>query len=275
MALAATPDYFKTMGTPLLAGREFSDADRLGANSTVIVNEEFGRVSGLGLGVVGRTVDLPGGRRTIVGVVRDILLAGPTDRPQPHVYLPFDQLPTGPGFMTFVVRLRGNTRGDLPILRNALQQIDPTVPVHDVKTLDQLLTDHLARPQFYTTGSLVLAAFALLVSMIGLYGITSHAVTQRMKEIGIRIAIGAYPGSVRRRVILQGLRPVLIGASLGLVAVYFSAPLLAYLLPSARAAGPWDVLASTVVPTISGVLALWAATGRITRSDPVATLRAD
>jgi putative ABC transport system permease protein len=161
------------------------------------------------------------------------------------------------------------------MLRNALQQIDPTVPVHDVKTLDQRLSDHLARPQFYTTGSLVLAALALLVSMIGLYGITLHAVTQRMKEIGIRIAIGADPGSVRRHVILQGLRPVLVGTCVGLVGVYFSAPVLAYLLPSARTAGPWDVVASTLVPILSGVLALWAATGRITRSDPVATLRTD
>ena len=279
-SLAATPDYFRTMGTTVVAGREFSEADRFEASDVAVVNEEFARITGLGLNVVGRTVEVSSGSnastaRTIVGVVRTVRLRGPSSELEPQIYVPFDQTRSGPGFMTFVARVRGDAESYLATVRQAVQQIDPAIPVYDVKTLDQRLAEHLARPRFYTAGILFLTGFALLVSIIGIYGVTSDSVMQRTKEIGIRIAVGASPPRVRRRLIWEGLAPVVLGVGLGVAGTYASTPLLFYLIPSATAADVWAVTASVLVTIVGGSMALWAATGRATQAAPLASLRTD
>ncbi len=274
-ALAATPDYFRTMGTTVVAGREFSPGDRREAGGVAVVNEEFARIAGLGVNVVGRTVEVRGGPKTIVGMVRTIRLRGPTSELEPQIYTPFDQDQGGPGFATFVARVRGDAESYLGAVRQAVQQIDPAIPVYDVKTLDQRLADHLARPRFYTTGILFLTGFALLVSVVGIYGVMSYSVLQRTKEIGIRIAVGASPTRMRRQLVREGVVPVGVGVCVGIAGVFASTPLLTHLLPSAEVVGTWIVGGSALVLAIVGGVALWAATGRVTQTAPLTSLRTD
>jgi putative ABC transport system permease protein len=275
LILATTPDYFRTMGINILAGRDFSPADRGSATEVALVNEEFSRMSGLGLGVVGRKVEIPGGTKVIVGVVSTTRLRGPGAEPEAQLYVPFDQLRSGPGAITFVARVRGAGSVAVPVIRDAVQQIDSAIPVYDMKTLEQRLRDHLARPRFYTVGVLWLTAFALLVSLIGIYGITSHAVLQQTKEIGIRIAVGASPQRVRWRLIGRGLLPLLVGSGLGVLGIYAATPLLTYLVPSPSGASAANVAWSIAVAVVGGAGALLLATHRVTHADPLCALRYD
>ncbi len=215
----ATPDYFRTMGIELLAGRDFAASDRAGTQRVVIVNQEFAHESGLDLRVLGRTVQtryLGQAVSRIVGVVRTVKLGGPTVQPGPQIYFPFAQQP--PGFMTFVARVRGDAAAYLPALRDAVQQVDPAIPVYDVKTLNQRLADNLAQSRFYTLAMGFLAGFALLLAAIGIYGTATYAVEQRTKEIGVRLAVGAPAAAVRGMLARQSLAPMALGLLAGAAA---------------------------------------------------------
>jgi hypothetical protein len=216
--MLVSPGYFRTMGTPLIEGREFTESDRGGAEAVVIVTEEFARAYG-NQKLVGRRVDLrPQGApryATIVGVVRSQRFLGPESDPWEVIFRPMDQYDQW--FATFVAKVRGNPERYLAACRNAVQGTDRGVPVFDVKTLDQRLADALARPRFYTTAIVFLACFALLVAAIGAYGAASHSVSQRTHEIGIRIAVGGPPGRVRGMVFRQSMAPVCVGVVAGLL----------------------------------------------------------
>ena len=162
---AATPDYFRTMGTRIVEGRDFNDTDQDQSDRVAIVNEEFVRKLGIGPHAVGRTLttrwptDKP---IAIVGVIRNVLALGPDSKPSAQVFLA-EQF--GFGYITFVARVHGPAEPYLAVCRDAVQQVDRQVPVYDVKTLDQRLSDTLARPRFYTTAVLFFGGFALLLAV--------------------------------------------------------------------------------------------------------------
>jgi ABC-type antimicrobial peptide transport system permease subunit len=264
------------MGTPVIEGREFEERDRTGAESVVIVNEEFAR----GLGdrrLVGRRINLAwrGAPQyaTIIGIVRSQRFSGPESTPSAQVFRPMDQYHQA--FATFVAKVRGRPELYLAACRDAVQGTDRGVPVYDVKTLDQRLADALARPRFYTTAIVFLASFALLVAAIGAYGAASHSVSQRTHEIGIRIAVGGPPGRVRAMVFRQSMVPVCVGVVAGLLGAAGLGRFLKHFMASAEPAGIWVCGSAAIVITTATACAIWTATSRVVRTDPTAALRVE
>ncbi|MBS1876656.1 MAG: ABC transporter permease [Acidobacteria bacterium] len=275
VTISATPDYFRTLGTGIVEGREFTAADRASSEPVIVVNEEFARSFEGGPHLAGRRIwDWQGKRHyTVVGVAKTVQLFGPGSPAGPQAFLPFEQAP--PSFATFVARVRGNAGDYLAVCRDAVRQADPRIPVYDEKTLDQRLADNLARPRFYTTAITFLAGFALLVAVIGIYGAASYAITQRTKEIGVRVAVGARMTDVRLMLLRQGMWPVAAGVAMGVGGTLAFGRFIKNLIASAPnpELGTWAPAAGVLAAT--GAIAVWVASRRLLRMDPSAALRAD
>jgi hypothetical protein len=269
-----SPDYFRTMGTPLIEGREFAETDREGAEQVVIVNEEFAKAY-RNQRLVGRRIYLePAGKyATIVGVVRSQRFQGPEAEPWAVIFRPLEQYEQI--FTTFVAKVRGKPEGYLAACRDAVQGTDRGVPVYDLKTLDQRLADAVARPRFYTTAIVFLAGFALLVAAIGAYGAASHTVSQQRHEIGIRIAVGGPPGRVRGMVFCQSMAPVSAGILAGLSGAAGSGRFLKHLMASAEPTGLLMSGSAAIAIGAATACAIWIATSRVVRTDPTAALRVE
>ena len=211
-----TPEYFATIGTPVIAGRDFADADREGLEPVVIVNQDFIGKSG-STDVIGRELSYPQSKTKlrIVGVVRTPPPDNNPMKDSPMVYFPVSQSNTE--FMTFVARVRGEPEPYLAISRDAIQQVDRSVPVYDAQTLEKRFDDYLVKPRFYTTCIAFFGGFALLLAVIGIYGVASYSIAQRTQEIGVRIAVGASPGVVRGMLMRESLWPLAIGMAAGLL----------------------------------------------------------
>jgi ABC-type antimicrobial peptide transport system permease subunit len=279
----SAPGYFRAMGTEIVAGRDFTATDVNGSMPVAIVDEDFARP--LGTRMVGRKVMLDFGRGntwtyTVVGVVRTIhmnhsIVHGGL---RAQIYFPFEQPRGGvggPGYMTFVARVHGDAAEYLPVLRDAMQQVDGSIPVYDVKTLDQRLGDALARPRFYTTAILFLAGFALLLAIIGIYGVASYSVGQRTKEIGVRLAVGASTGVVRGMLLRESLWPLGVGMTAGVFGAIGLGRFLQSLMDSADPVSTWTCAAAAILLVFAGAVAVWRATARVVRVDPMRALRTD
>jgi predicted permease len=271
--IPATPDYFQTMATPIVHGRGLTAVDQRSSESVGVVNQEFLRVAGEDASFVGRRLTFPKGGRSvlIVGIVRDVLYAGPVDGAFPQLFLPAEQ--RTPLFMTFVARVRGTTEAYLPICRAAIQSVDRQVPVFSVKTLDDRLTEALARPRFYTTAVLFFGGFALLLAVIGVYGVATYSIVQRTHELGVRIAVGASAQHLRWMLLRQSLLPVVIGISAGIAGAFALGRFLDHLIDSVqRVDAATCAVASILLASVAGV-AIWSASQRVLRLDPMQVLR--
>jgi putative ABC transport system permease protein len=271
-----TPDYFRTMGTRIVEGRDFTVADRPDSDPVIILNEDCARGLGpmVGKKVVSRDQDKKA--YTVVGVVRTTSLFGPvhpSNFPSRQVFLPMDQLRQPSA--TFVVRMRGRPEAYIPMLRDLVQQVDRGVPMFDVKTLGQRLDDNLAGPRFYTTAVLFFGGFALLLAVIGVYGVAAHSIAQRKHEIGVRVAVGAAPREVRLMLLRQSLAPVALGAIGGSAAALGLGRFLNHLIEGAQPLGVWTCAAAGVGMTAIVAAAVWSATRRVSRMDPMSALRAE
>jgi putative ABC transport system permease protein len=271
-----TPDYFRTMRTRIVEGRDFTDADRPGSDPVAILNEDCAR--GLGPIVGKKVVSLDQDKKTytVVGVVRTASMFGPahsSNFPSRQAFLPMDQ--SRQPSATFVVRMRGNPEAYIPMLRGIAQQLDRGVPMYDVKTLDQRLNENLAGPRFYATAVLFFGGFALLLAVIGVYGVAAHSIAQRRHEIGVRVAVGATPREVRLMLLRQSLAPVVLGAIGGVAAALGLGRFLNHLIESAQPLGLWTCAAAGVGMTAVVAAAVWSATRRVTRIDPMSALRAE
>jgi ABC-type antimicrobial peptide transport system permease subunit len=156
-----------------------------------------------------------------------------------------------------------------------MQQVDGSIPVYDVKTLDQRLGDALARPRFYTTAILFLAGFALLLAIIGIYGVASYSVGQRTKEIGVRLAVGASTGVVRGMLLRESLWPLGVGMTAGVFGAIGLGRFLQSLMDSADPVSTWTCAAAAILLVFAGAVAVWRATARVVRVDPMRALRTD
>lgn len=274
LTLPVTPGYFRTMGTPVLDGREFTAADNKGSDPVMVVNKSFANLLGLGEHLAGLKVSGWQGRQyTIVGVVADERLTGPSWKPHQQAFLPIDQ--STPDFVTFVARIQGPTEPYLPVCRDAVRQVDAQVPVYDLKTLDERLLDNLARPRFYANAILFFAGFALLLAAIGIYGMASYSITQRSHEIGVRMAVGAQPSRVRRMLLRQGLLPLMAGLGIGVAGAFALANSLQALISNTPALDVVTCGEAALLLSLAGAIAIWVATRRILKLDPIRTLRAD
>lgn len=272
--MLVSPDFFRTMGTALLEGREFTERDRRGSEPVVIVTEDLARSYG-GPRLVGNKIYLEPARvwATVVGVVRAQRFQGPESGPWEAIYRPMDQYEQW--FATFVARVRGNPETYLALCRDAVQKADRSVPVFDVKTLDQRLADATARPRFYTTAILFLTGFALLLAAIGAYGAASHVVSQRRHEIGVRIAVGGPPRRVRGLILREGIAPVCTGIAAGLGGAWELSGLLKHLMASAERVRIGTCASAALAIAAATVGAIWVGTRRVARTDPAAALRVE
>jgi predicted permease len=269
--------YFRAMGINFVAGRDFTAAERRGKDLVAIVDDVFARQSGLGAGIVGRAAVLDFGRLEqrymIVGVVHATRLGGPASDPAVQVYVPLEQSP--PGYMTFVARVPGSAGTYLRACRAALQRVDPAIPIYDAQTLDERLSGNLLRPRFYTTAILFLGVFALLLAMIGIYGVAAYSVTQRTHEIGVRIALGAAPGRLRATLVRQGMLPVVAGMAVGVAGAIASGRFLNSLMASAERLGAQTCILGGLLLTVTALAALWFATSRVIQVDPMTALKSE
>jgi predicted permease len=268
---SVTPDYFRTMGMPLVYGREFTAAD---TGNVAILSEGVARQIAEGTAVLGRKIILAGGKKipfTIVGVVRSAHFAGAENGVREQYFLPLSASPAA----TFVVRVRGDADSALAVCRDAVQSVNRDVPVYNVKTIQRRFEETLARPRFRTTILLFFGGFALLLAIAGIYGVSSYSITQRRREIGIRIAIGASASGVRAMILRQALWPIGAGMLVGLGGAAWQGRLIEHLLSSAPPVDMPACAASAVLLAAVAIASIWSATSRVVELNPVEVLKSE
>jgi len=250
---SVSPDYFKAMGISLLAGRTFNERDVLNAPRVVIISENFAKRFFPNESPIGRRINVTTGPpvfREIVGVVGDVKQNGLNRETLPHAYDPFAQAPSQ--FMTMVVRTSSDPNSLVPAIRKTVFEIDNELPLQSVRTLDRVITNSISRQRFTSAVLAVFAGVALLLAIAGLYGVISYAVSQRRRELGIRMALGARAPDVLRLVLKQGMTFVFVGELLGLLSAYALTRLLRGLLFG---------VTPTDVPTFGTIILLLSAVG--------------
>jgi putative ABC transport system permease protein len=213
---AISPDWFKTLHVPLLAGREFTDADKAGSPNVVIVNRTLARRYWPNQNPVGKHIIL--GRQPaseVVGMAADVNNRGLAVDPQVQLYFPFSQLPWGN--MNLLVRTASEPHGMVSAVRAQVAAIDSDQPVTNVQTVNELMDSSRADPRLFLSLLGVLAAMALVLAIIGIYGVLAYSVAQRRQELGIRLALGAEKADILRMVVGYGLKLAIIGIAIGLV----------------------------------------------------------
>jgi putative ABC transport system permease protein len=271
------PGYFSTMGIPMMAGREFTDADVKGTQQVAIVNEEFARKFGLGRDAVGKMMGSGQGYRSkldtlIIGVAQNAKYSEVKRRIPPLFFRPYRQDATM-GSATLYVRTAVDPAQAATAITAAVKQLDPNLPIEGLKTLTQQVRDNTFLDRMMTTLSSLFAGLATLLAAVGLYGVLAYTVSQRTREIGLRMALGAAPGRVRAMVLRQVAWMTLVGSVLGLagaVGVGYSAGSILFELKA------WDpaVLAiSAVLLTAVAITAGFVPARRASLIDPMRALR--
>ena len=272
------PEYFKTMRIPILQGREFLESDTTKSPAVVIVNQAFAKAYFPGENPVGKHIT-PGLRdgvvndvpRQIIAVVGDVKASRLTADIVPEYYLPYSQA------AIFSLRLAIRTAVDpvtlIPAVRAQVGQIDKDLPLFQVHTMEEAVTQAAAQQRFQALLLSCFAAVALLLSAVGLYGLLSYLVTQRTLEIGVRIAVGAQRTNVLRMILSRGMSLAMIGVGIGVAASVAMTGLMRKMLFGVR---PLDTVTFVVVSAVLLLVALAACSApalRAARLDPVKTLR--
>jgi len=267
--------YFQTMGAQILYGREFTEAEvRSGAN-VAVVNERFAAGFGAPEDALNHQLTIEGDApRKIVGVVKGMNYeTDPTLADSNQVFLPSET--PGSFFSTFVVRVEGRAEDDLAEIRDTIQSVDPQVPVFGVKTMQQRLDEVFAAPKFYRTAVWIFAGFAVLLAVIGIYGIVSYAVSQRTQEMGVRMALGTTPARLRGMLLRQALLMVAAGALPGIAGAQLTTRFLETLMEGAKPIGPAASGGVVLFFALVASASIWTATRRIASLDIMAILRSE
>ena len=272
-----TPDYLKAMRVPLLHGRNFTAADRTGAPKVVLINEAAARRFWPGEDPIGKPIAVGqggfGDRAEIVGIIADVRYGTMDAPPGPDVFIPFAQSPRNS--MVLYLRTTSDPRALAVAVRAEVRALDRNLPVYDLKTMTERISDATSSARFSAVLLGVFAAIALVLSAIGIYGVMSYAVSQRTHEIGIRIALGAEPRDVLALVVRRGLGLTVVGLVVGVAAALASTRVLTTLLYEVR---PSDPPTYIVIAGILGLVAFFASyvpARRATRVDPLVALRSE
>jgi putative ABC transport system permease protein len=271
--------YFRTIGISLLRGRGFSPADTASAPPVAIANEAFAREYYAGEDVVGRRVRWASGNgewMTIVGVVPDVRGVSLETGEVPALYVPYAQERNWwRMWMDVVVRTSGDPSAFAPSLRVAAARVDRTVPIARIRSMDAVVSASTADRQFNLFLIGAFAALALVLAAAGTYGVMAYLVTQRYRELGIRIALGARPQAIMALVMGHALRLGVAGAAVGLVAWWFVARALQGMLFGVTAADPRALLGATLTLLSMTMLACYGPARRASRVDPLVVLRSE
>jgi putative ABC transport system permease protein len=273
MLVPVMPDYFRTMSGGVMRGREFTDAEAQGDAKVAVVNERFAGEFGSPANAVGHEVTISGDPPLkIIGTVKgmDYMTEGANVN---QIYVPAHS--PGSFFSTFVIRVNGRAEDRLAMIRDTVRSVDPQVPVFGVKTMERRMSDALARPQFYRTAVFCFAAIALLLAVIGIYGIVSYAVARRTHEMGVRMALGTTPTRLRLSLMRGGLTSVAAGAIPGVAGAVLSGRLLASLVAGTKSVNAVAYVAAVLGTALIAAVGIWAATRRISQLDIMEILRTD
>ena len=267
--------YFQTMGRGILYGREFTEAEVRSRAKVAVVNERFASGFGSPQDAVGHQLTTDGDTPwKIVGVVKGMEYeTDPTLANSSQVFLP--SATPGSFFSTFVARVDGNAEDHLAEVRDTIHSVDPQVPVFGARTMEQRLNEVFADPKFYHTAIWTFAGFALLLALIGIYGIVSYAVVQRTQEMGIRMALGRTPAQLRSMVLRQGLSMVVAGAIPGIAAAQLTGRVLESLIDGAKPIGSATSAGLILFLAAVASASIWSATRRIARYDIISILRSE
>ena len=273
--------YFRSLGIPLIKGRDFEDRDKHGSTPVIIISETFARRYFPNEDPLGKRIH-PGipsienedsTMREIVGVVGDVRNRGLNTESRPAYYVPQTQVPFSQ--MVMVVKTAGEPRGMISALTKEVAAMDADIPLFGVKSMEEYLSASVAAPRFNTTLLTIFASVALVLTIVGLYGVMSYSVAQRTNEIGIRLALGAQSRDVLLMIVKQGSWLIVLGLAIGLAGAYAATRVMASLLFGVTAKDPFTFAAVAVLLALVALLACYVPAWRATKVDPMEALRCD
>jgi putative ABC transport system permease protein len=287
------PGYFGVMGIRLLAGHDVMASDRAGAPRVVIVNEYLAHTYWPGESAIGKRIALerPGANTdwlTVIGVSKNVVRSDWSAPPAEEIYVPWLQeghylsgMGGEVGYVTLVVRANCGSAGAchpsalVPVLRHVIWSLDRNLAVSDVWTLDRVVEAGTSRSRFTLLLLVTFAAVALVLAAVGVYGVMSYTVSRRRHEIGVRIALGAAPGSIVSMIVREGMVVVGIGGAIGIAGAFALTRSMASLLYSITPLDPITFLTVSFILTMTALLATYVPAQSAARSDPLRALRAE
>lgn len=272
-----SPNYFRTLGIPLLRGRELTSRDNENDRPVAVINDTMARRFWPGENPIGRrfrtSSKFPW--RTIVGIVGDVRYRGLGAAAIPEMYFTHRQALWPQHAMTVVLRTAGDPANLTTAARREILAIDPDLPIYDVRTMEDLVYKSLAGPRFNMLLLEIFAGLALILAAVGVYGVIGYSVTQRTHELGLRMAMGAQARDVIRLILREAMILTSIGLAAGLVAALLATRVLSTLLFSVRPTDPGVFVAVSVLLAGVALLASYIPARRATRVDPISALRCE
>jgi putative ABC transport system permease protein len=277
----ATPGYFREMGIPLKRGRGFTDEDKPGTPQVVLLTESAAQKYFPNENPIGKTIRLGWGRGPgkpkaggeVVGIVGDVKDAGLNEPSAQQLYLPYRQWPTQS--MSVVMKTTTPPESLAAAVRQEVHAIDPNLPVSNIASLETIIAESISQPRFYMMLLAAFAAVALVLAAIGIFGVLSYAVSQRTREIGIRMALGAPGRTVVSLIVRQAMLLVVCGVAAGTVAALFLSQTMTKMLFGITPTDPATFAAVAIVLVGVALFASYLPARRATRVDPIVALRAE
>jgi predicted permease len=269
------PDYFKTMGATLLRGRDFTARDNEAGSGVVIINESLARAAWPTEDPIGKRISLPDDNnipREVVGIIKDAKQHDWTAQPSPEMYLPQSQS-TGVKNMTVVVRTASDPLRMATAIQSEVWAIDKNLPLSQVRSMDQVVSEAIGPQRFNMFLLGLFASIAVILAVVGIYGVLSYSVAQRTHEIGIRMALGARQKDVLGLVVRQGMLLSFIGVGIGLVGAFGLMRLMESLLFEVSATDPQTFAVIAALLSIVSLLACYIPARRAANVDPMVALR--
>jgi predicted permease len=278
-----TPGYFETMGVRLVGGRFLSARDRADSPSVVLINETLARTFFANRNPIGRQIRMSGDDRpwmTIVGVVADVRQDGLDARPQAEVYMPHSQFTpfwrdTTLRTFTITVKTVGDPAQAAPTVRQQVRALDPDLPVSTVITMEDVVARSVAERRLHMLLLATFALIAVILAVVGTYGVLAYQITERTREFGVRMALGAKAGDILRMVIRQGMMPALAGVVIGLAGATLVTRLLTSLLFETEPLDPTTFAATAALVLTAALIACCLPARRATQVDPSTALRVE
>lgn len=274
--MVVTPDYFNTLGIPLLSGRDLQPGDSAEASPVIVVNQTLARRLWPGEDAVGKRLKMGAADSerpwmTVVGVARDVHHQNLNRPPRLEMYLPYTQ--TAPEDMFLLARTEGDPLSHVAALRQQVWAVDPDQPVSNVRSMAAIVDERLVGLRASAQVMSFLALVALVLAAVGVYGVISYSVSERTHEIGVRMALGATPGNVFQLVLRQGMIPIGIGVLLGVGGAVGAGNLMGSLLFGVSPGDPQTLLLTAGLLVLVAGLACYLPARRATRVDPMTALR--
>ena len=273
----ARPNYFKTMGATMLRGRDFTSRDVHGASGVVIINESLAKAVSPDGDAIGKRISLVeeiNVPREIVGVIKDAKQGDLTTKARPEMYLPQSQS-SGVKSMTLVVKTIGDPMKLVPSIQAEVWSVDKNLPLSQVRSMNQVISDSIGPQRFNMTLLGLFSSIAMILAIVGIYGVLSYSVTQRTHEIGIRMALGARQKDVLKLVVQQGMALAFIGVGIGLLGAFGLMRLLESLLFGVSSTDPWTFAVVASLLSFVALAACYLPARRASNVDPMAALRCE